>query len=201
MGARSIDILRREKMTIGLDQLTELFLATKSTEGKTEKTVDWYRQKLATFAAFLGEEATLPSFSLHSARAFVAHLQGKDRKFNDHPYRPTIEEGLSAYTVQGYARTLKSFSSWLAEETFTPKNELARLKLPKAPEPVIEILTDDEIKRIMEVINPKCLLGARMHTIVVMLLDTGMRGSELCGLGLDDLHLNEGWLKVFGKGQ
>jgi len=201
MRVRSAAILRREKVEITLDQLVDLFLATKLTEGRSQKTTDWYAQKLSKFIEFLGEESTLPDFTLNNARAFVAHLQGKKRKFDDHPFRPVENEGLSAFTIQGYVRTLKSFSSWLAEDEFTTQNVLSRLKMPKAPTPVIEVLSDEEISNLLSAINPKCLLGARMHTIFLLLLDTGIRASELCGLTLEDTHIKEGYIKVFGKGQ
>ena len=201
MGVRSTEILRREKMTIAVSQLMELFLATKRTEGKSTKTIDWYRQKLSSFVAFLGETASLPRFTIDEARAFIASLQARERKFEGHPWRPPENEGLSMYTVQGYVRSLKAFASWLVEEGFTSRNVLDRLKLPKAPMPVIEILTDEEIDRLLSTVNPKTTLGARMYTILLLLLDTGMRASELCGITLDDLHLGEDYVKVFGKGQ
>ena len=201
MGVRSVTILRRERMEITLTQLVELFLATKLTEGRSQKTSDWYAQKLSKFIEFTGEKATLSDFTLHQVRAFIAHLQGKEQKFDDHPYRPVEDEGLSAFTVQGYVRTLKSFSSWLMEDEFTAQNVLSRLKMPKAPTPVIEVLSDEEIANLLSAINPRCLLGARMHTIVILLLDTGIRAGELCGLTLGDTHIKEGYIKVFGKGQ
>ena len=39
-----------------------------------------------------------------------------------------------------------------------------------------------------------------MHAMVLLLLDTGMRASELCALTLGNTHLNEGYVKALGKG-
>ena len=55
MGVRAVDVLRRERMEITLSTLTELFLATKQTEGKTQKTIGWYREKLSKFGKFIGD--------------------------------------------------------------------------------------------------------------------------------------------------
>jgi integrase/recombinase XerC/integrase/recombinase XerD len=65
---------------------------------------------------------------------------------------------------------------------------------------MIEILSDDEIGRIVQSINPDSFLGARLYAIVLVLLDTGIRASELCTLTMDNTFLTEGFLKVRGKG-
>lgn len=201
MGAKSVAILRREKMEITLATLIDLFLATKQTEGKTTKTLSWYRQKLEAFDQFLGGNAPLKEVNLAQARAFIAHLQGKETKFDGHPFRPEAQEGLSAHTVHGYARTLKAFSSWLVEEGFATHDPFAKLKRPKTPKAMIEVLSDDEIASLLASINPNHLMGARLYAAFLTLLDTGIRANELCTLTLDNTHLNEGYLKVFGKGQ
>ena len=188
-------------MEITLPNLIELFVATRRIEGRTEKTVSWYEQKLAGFDRFLGGNAKLSQVNLDGARAFIAHLQSKTERFAEHPLRPKAEGKLSAYTIHGYVRALKAFSSWLFEEGFTANNVLSKLKRPNTPKPVIEILSEAEIRRLLEAINPRCLLGARLYAVFLLLLDTGIRASELCGLSVEDTHLKEGYVKVFGKGQ
>jgi site-specific recombinase XerD len=138
--------------------------------------------------------------SLDLARAFVAKLQERTVSWQGHPHHPEVSNSLSPYTVHAYVRVLKVFSGWLYEEGFTPLNTLAKLKRPRLPQPMIEILSDDEQKAIFAVINPNCFLGARLMVITLLLLDTGMRASELCTLTVDNVHLDEGYVKVFGKG-
>lgn len=201
MASKTDELLRREKMDTSLATLIDLFAATKRTEGKTDKTISWYTAFLLQFLAFVGEAASIADFSLPNARAFVAHLQSRDTRFENHPKSPAKEGGLSPYTIHGYVRTLKSFSSWLVEEGFTQSNVLAKLKRPKLPQPLIEILSDNEINQLVAAINPNCFLGARLYAIVLILLDTGIRASELCSLTLDNTYLNEGYLQVTGKGR
>ncbi|MFC2067195.1 tyrosine-type recombinase/integrase [Chloroflexota bacterium] len=52
----------------------------------------------------------------------------------------------------------------------------------------------------MKIQNPLTALGCRNIAILVLLLDTGLRVSELCRLRSDDAHIEEGYLKVLGKG-
>ena len=200
MVSRTEQILRREKMETTLPTLIELFVATKQIEGRSQKTTTWYRKMLTAFSRFLGDGARIRDITLSNARSFVASLQAKNTKYDGHPITPVQRGKLSPYTIHGYVRTLKVFGSWLGEEGFLSVNPFARLKRPKLPRPVIEILSEQEIQRLVEAINPYCFLGARMFTIVLLLLDTGIRAGELVTLTLDNTHVNGGRIKVVGKG-
>ena len=189
-------------MELTLPTLIDLFITTKQTEGKSPRTLNWYRDKLIHFARYLGNgsEAKLKDLSLDDARSFIAWLQNKPCRYSDHPLQPEKQGGLSPYTIHGYVRALKAFSSWLYEEGFTRRNLFARLKRPKVPQPVIQILSDEEIAAIIKAINPNCFLGARLYVMVLLLLDTGIRASELCTLTLDNTFVDEDYIKVEGKG-
>ncbi|MER2598465.1 MAG: tyrosine-type recombinase/integrase [Caldilineales bacterium] len=193
---------RRDKAELPLSSLIDLFILSKQIEGRSEKTLTWYRANLASFSGFVTNEspATLRDAGLDEARAFIAQLQGRKTRYESHSLRPQKEGGLSSHTIHGYVRTLKAFGSWLCEEGYTAKHPFDRLKPPKLPETMIEILSDDEIGRIVQSINPDSFLGARLYAIVLVLLDTGIRASELCTLTMDNTFLTEGFLKVRGKG-
>ena len=187
-------------MEISVSDLIDLFTATKQTEGRSPKTITLYRGFLHRFGSQLGEGATLRQVTLDAARNFVAELQSRTSRWGDHPLMLEQQGGLSPFTIHSYVRILKTFSAWLHEEEFTKNNVFARLRRPKLPTPMIAILTHDEIARILAHINPNCPRGARMYLIVLLLLDTGIRASELTTLTVDNTFLNESYLKVTGKG-
>ena len=153
----------------------------------------FYRKNVTLFA-----DSTLKRFDLQTARSFVASLQAKESRYENHPVSPEKKGKLSAYTIHGYVRTLKVFSAWLYEEGFTTTDVLTKLKRPKLPQTMIEVLTDEEIGRIMDSINPNTYLGARLYTIVLLLLDTGIRADELLGLTVENTDVEGGRLKVRG---
>ena len=64
----------------------------------------------------------------------------------------------------------------------------------------IEILTEEEIKRIFSSINPNTAMGARNTAIYSLMLDTGLRLTEVVTLKYRDVHLGERYVKVLGKG-
>jgi integrase/recombinase XerC/integrase/recombinase XerD len=187
-------------METTVSELINIFITTKKTEGRSEQTLFWYRKRLTYFAAHLGERAALKDLTLGSAREYVAALQSRDRRYTAHPMTPEREGGLSAATVHGHVRALKVFSRWLQEEGFTALDVLAKLKRPKLPETLIEVLTDQEIATLFADINPNCMLGARMYTIFMLLLDTGIRAEELCTLTVANTNTAENYIKVVGKG-
>ena len=92
--------------------------------------------------------------------------------------------------------------AWLAEDAeYLPANPFAKLKRPKVAEPLIEVLSDDEIVALVQAVNPNTFIGARIYAILLLLLDTGIRASELCTLTLEHTDLEHGTIKVMGKGK
>jgi site-specific recombinase XerD len=74
------------------------------------------------------------------------------------------------------------------------------LKPPKVSRKVVSTLSDKEIGAILNTfsISPS---DARNQTLFMVLLDTGLRIGELVNLKVDDVHMDEGYLKVMGKGK
>ncbi len=104
-------------------------------------------------------------------------------------------------SIQCYLRALKSFFSWLHREGYTGENKLEGLRLPRAPKRLIEPLTDAEIALIFASIDTQTSWGARNTAIILPILDTGLRSSEVLTLEMRHLHLEERFAKVMGKGQ
>jgi integrase/recombinase XerC/integrase/recombinase XerD len=114
---------------------------------------------------------------------------------------PKTGAKLAPMTVANHVRAMKAFASWLDREGYTSGNVLGRLVLPKVPLKVIEVLTEEEIGRLLASINRKDDLALRNVAILVLFLDTGLRLFELLSLKLVDIHFEDQWLKVMGKGQ
>jgi site-specific recombinase XerD len=108
---------------------------------------------------------------------------------------------LSPQSIQCYVRAIKAFFNWLYKEGYTKENRLERLKKPKAPKKLIDPLAEAEIAVLLSSIDAHTSWGARNTTIVLLMLDTGLRFTELLTLDMKDLHLEESYVKVMGKGQ
>ena len=173
---------------INLDKLVQHFCQCMKAEGKSPATIRWYSEMTRSFVSFLlavDRKAVLGELSLENARDFIIHEQ---------------ERQLSPYTVQTKTRALKGFSSWLFGEGYLVENVLALLKIPKAPIKLIKPLTTEEIDSLVSIQNPLTTIGSRNMAILITLLGTGIRESELSNLRYDDSYIEEGYIKVMGKG-
>ncbi len=191
-----------DKDSIDLEFLTQHFELFNQTEGKSPKTIAWYNLALRQFHRFLvtaGIPTTLGSLSESDVRRFILFLQDKKR-WQDNPYVPAQQDTLAAISIQTYIRAVRAFFNWLYMEGYTEENRLARLKAPRAPKKVVDVLTEDELARILGCLAPNTSSGAREYAILVLLLDSGLRSSELTGAKLDDINIDGGYLKVMGKG-
>ena len=191
-----------DKNGISLKKLVNHFEAYNRSEGKSPATVYWYSRVLTYFQNYLREKKipdNLGNLSIFLVRDFILYLQTKN-KWDDHPYMPTSQKQLSAISVQTYVRGLRAFFNWLYREGYTDENILAGLKPPKAPNKLVEVLKDEEVTRILSCIDPDTPTGCRAMAIVIIMLDTGLRLSEITNLKMADAHIEEGYLKVMGKG-
>lgn len=185
-----------------LEKLIRQYQAFNKAEGKSDQTITWYETSLATFVGYLereGIEPVLGNVDVNTAREFILHLQTRP-KYEKHPISRPDGNTLSPTTVQVYVRALKAFFHWLQLEGYTSEHRLERLKMPKAPRKIVEPLTETEIASLLSAMDHQSHWGSRDGTIMLLFLDTGLRLGELTGLPLDDLHLEDGWLKVMGKG-
>ncbi len=157
---------------------------------------------LLSFTGYMKVELQCHNFSVFNigtVRSYIIHLRNKP-KFQGHPFTPQQNKLLSPSTVQCHIRALKAFASWLYAEGYTTHNRLQNLKLPKAPSKIIEPLTPQEIKKVASSINRNSYSGERNHTMLVTLLDSGLRASEAAGIILANLNLKDGYIKITGKG-
>lgn len=187
------------KTEIPLTTLVEEYLTVCRLEGKTPKTLRGYREKLRRALKTM-DGATLADFNLINVRDHIASLQTSP-KFAGHPFIAVKDNPVSAMTVRNHVRALTAFASWLEREEYTKTNVLSRLRPPKAPKKVMQTLTPEEISRILAGINTSTANGCRNAAIVCLFLDSGLRSAELQELRMPDVHLEDGWLKVMGKGQ
>lgn len=173
---------------LDLSKLIIHFAQSNRAEGKSPKTVSWYSDMLLNFVNYLKQDErhmTLSEFSVINVREYIVHEQ---------------KRGMSPYTVQAKVRALKAFSSWLFKEGYSSTNILVSIKLPKAPTKIIDTLSPDEIETLINAQKPLTSFGSRNIAILVTLLDTGLRCSELSNLLFKNTHIEEGYLKVVGKG-
>lgn len=195
MAARSIS--EGKKMVLCSEALSA-FVIQKQVNGLSSRTLDFYEGKLSMFVAFVADKP-VRDLTLQDGQNWILQLSSRNR-YTNHPYKKEIAQPMSKATLRGYVRALKVWASYLAEEGYTKTNVCERIKLPADTKRVVDILSEEEIMRIFGAVNPNIKLGARMHAILSLLLDTGMRIGELEGIRFEDIDFKQHRIKITGKG-
>jgi len=185
-----------------LFELIEYYEVCNRAEGKSLKTISWYSANLKSFRNYVKSRHlpdSLDTIDTKLLREYVLYLMKRTR-YNGHPYTPSKTELLSSATIHGHVRTLRAFFNWLVVEGLAQNNPAKDVKPPKVSRKVVSTLSDDEIGAILNTfsISPS---DGRNQTLFMLLIDTGLRISELVNLKMDDVHMDEGYLKVMGKGK
>lgn len=177
------------------------FIADCEIRGLSPETLHWYRKRLNVFVVKPEEMSgirRIEDVNIAHLREFVQLLLSTQAGENN-PRRPTEDRLLSPFTVRGYVRVLKLFFTWCYQEELIDANPSTRLKQPKAPDYLIPTFTVEQIERMLATCDLKTPVGFRDYVILLVLLDTGMRISELCSLRLADIQGS--YVKVTGKGR
>ena len=185
-----------------LPRLIEYYEVCNKAEGKSPKTVSWYSSNLKCFHQYLRSRHlpdSIGKIDTRLLREYLIYLRKRD-SYEGHPYTPAQHQPLSAATIHGHVRTLRAFFSWLVREELVQVNPAIGIKPPRTARKVITTLSDQEIRSIMNILNTRVACDGRNQTILMMLIDTGLRIGELIGLKLEDVHIDDGLLKVLGKG-
>lgn len=198
----------RRPATLSLREAAALHQSALEAENRSAATLYFYRLAINRFISFISAsnsiqiapkfEANNPDMGVLSAanvRAFATWLRAQRSENRlTHTTRP-----VGAKTVREYVSAIKSFAHFLVNEEILATDPLAHVKLPKAPERLIEPFTAADCQAMLRVIELHPLAD-RNRALLYLDLDTGLRAEELCSLTRESLDLS-GAVRVLGKGQ
>lgn len=156
-------------MTDDLLDLLASFQVHVRAEGRTARTVTIYSQAVRFFADWLTAQdlpATTDTFTKDNARRWLAHLS--DTK--------------APSTVLTRHIGLHRFGRWLVEEDILAKHPMAGLAQPEVPPRPVPVLSDERLAALVKACTGPRFYDRRDEAVIRLLLDSGVRVSELCGL-------------------
>ncbi len=109
--------------------------------------------------------------------------------------------GLSGATIRRNISAIRTWFAFLAGEGLVDRDPSDRLETPKRWRTLPEVLSVDEVTRLLEAPGLDDRLAWRDRALLELGYGAGLRVSELCDLGLGDLVLGEGLVRAFGKGR
>jgi integrase/recombinase XerD len=132
---------------------------------------------------YLGDVA-VESITVDDLRAYIADQMSR----------------LSPFTVASRTRALKRLFSWLEAEGRIEVNPTRRIKTPQPKRREPKAISLDDVRALLGTAKGESLADVRDRAIILVLCDSGCRAGGLCGLRLDDLHLEAGLALVYEKG-
>jgi integrase/recombinase XerC len=186
-----------------LDYVVAQFIQAKQIEGCSEKTISFYEDNLGRFSWWVKtNDIPLNVLEITHAhlRAFLFYVKTTTNRWG---VGSTSSRNLpSMSTVDAYWRTLQSLFTWLVREEIIDEKEnpLKKIPRPKVLKKLIDAIPLEMIKKALALWNPDTLIGARNRTIIMILLDTGIRLLEISKLMVSDINVSTGILLVWRKG-
>ena len=113
----------------------------------------------------------------------------------------SLSVALSARSLARLVSSMKGFFSYLTAEKYLEVNPAEQIEAPKLSRKIPVFLTENEVQEFLSAIDLSHPQGSRNLAIFEMLYACGLRVSEILQLRLSDLFLNEGFIRVIGKGQ
>lgn len=158
----------------------------------------WYTIKLNQFASWCREQdiTTTEQLSNDLVMRFASYLRET----------PSSRYGtmLSSHTINGNLRAIRALFHYAVDEDIVPDRLVKKFRMPKAEGKTVRVFEKRHIAALLRACDLEewPWLAERNKAIIITLLDTGIRASELCGLTLDNTFLSsaEPYLIVRGKG-
>ena len=167
-----------------LDRYIDFLMVEK---GLAAQTIEAYSRDLVRYISFLDE----------SGRAAVSEA---DTPLILKYLISMREDGLNARSRARHLVSIRGFYRFLAQEEILSSDPTRLIDLPKSGLKLPDVLTIDEVKRLLEAPDPKKPSGCRDAAMLELLYAAGLRVSELITLKLQDVNLTAGYVRVFGKG-
>lgn len=173
-----------------LEGQLKAFLLSCRVDELSPHTIADYSQKIGAFVQHCTQlNAGAPP--LQPSQVTVTHIR---------LFLLSLQQRCSPHSVKDYHGCIKRFFNWMVDEGVLERNPMASLRPPRVPQKLIQPFKPNHIQDMLLLCSENTFLGARNRAIILMLLDTGLRLSELANIQLKDIDLDRETIKVMGKG-
>lgn len=159
------------------------FILDQELKGNSPETIIYYKKRIGYFVEFCHNKS-IEDLSIDDYNSYALSLIKRKK--------------LSTYTIKTTLNASKIFIKYICV-TFLDKDFYKLIKPYKCDKKTIVVLTDDQIRRILNYYD-NSYYGRRNILIISLMLDAGLRVSEVCNLKFSDFIISRRLIKVFGKG-
>jgi len=171
-----------------MNELIEQFLSYISVEkGMAGNTLDSYRRDLRKFADYLKSKKADSIDKVNRQMITSFMMAERDR-------------GLGSNSVSRELACIKSFFKFLLKENIIKEDIATIIESPKLWKKLPFALNLEEVEALLNAPNARDTIEMRDKACLELMYATGMRVSELVRLKMDDINMDVGFAKCFGKG-
>ena len=158
------------------EELLEIFIEDCELRNLREHTIKYYRSELNAFIKLLKEQ---------EIELRVSEWTGETIKRNIIMYMK--EKGLKTVSINSRLRALRAFFNFLEGRNLIKSNPMKDIKLLKDRKRIVETFDNQQIKALFKACDLRTFVGLRDYTIMMLLLETGVRVNELVGIKTTDI--------------
>ncbi|MFK8081995.1 MAG: site-specific tyrosine recombinase XerD [Granulosicoccus sp.] len=112
-----------------------------------------------------------------------------------------VDDGSSSRSAARLLSALRQFYAWAVRENLRQENPTALIRSPSIGRPLPNVLTESQVQALLDAPVVSDDLGLRDRAMLEVLYACGLRVSELVGLTVDQVNLEQGVIRVWGKGR
>jgi len=132
-------------------------------------------------------------------KQFLLYLSNGHQEPGGRWGQPRNTKPMRPVTIHGYYRTLKTLFNWLVEDEAITETPMRRIRPPVVRDDVKQPISETQINALILAARAS-KQPVRNEALLLVLLDTGVRASELCSITMKDLDLGNRSFRVLGKG-
>ena len=156
-------------------------------KGLAENSCLAYKSDIALFMDFI-QDKNINSWSKVKPEHIVDFLKNRRNK------------NMQSSTVSRELISLRVFFRFLSAESYIRADVCNRVESPKLWKLLPDVLSEDDVKAILDAPEKDSAIGVRDKAMLELLYATGLRVSELVNLRIQNVNLETGFLRCFGKG-
>jgi integrase/recombinase XerD len=154
--------------------------------GLSKNTLSAYRTDLMALARWVAQqERPITAAERSDVLSFIAER---------------VEGGARPRSSARQLSSFRRFFRWLVRERGNGDDPTAQISMPKIGRPLPKSLSEEQVESLLDAPDTKEALGHRDRTMLEVLYATGLRVTELVSLRLGQVNLNQGVVRVTGKG-
>lgn len=181
---------------------------------KTDKLPEAFADAIDSFLSFIGSERDLSQHTLYNYESdlaqFVSFLTGQGVDSWGKVSSALLESwihtlssaGISARSNARKLAAVRTFSKYALREEYTNHDFAELVSVPKVPRKLPGVLSIQELQKLLQAPSSESSQGQRDRAIMELFFSSGLRISELCALALQDVDLENQFVRVLsGKGR